>query len=151
MSTEDEADFATILRRNTYNKFSEATLSKQSSEKIIFDSPIERPLSAEHPLIATGSCKLNPKAYNQLNSFNDMGHLSRRVFNDHGENHLTSDDFENSFGYRKVFDNKFEVTAITATTIATCISTILRELIVTGEKLSDEGHLNSTEYDIFCG
>lgn len=145
---EDGEDFATILRRNTYNKFSSNILTKQESE-IVNSPPSTRPLSAGAD--GSVSCKLNPKAYNTLNSFNDMGHLSRRVFNEHGENHLTSDDFENTFGYRKVFDNQVEVTAITATTIATCISSILRELIVTGEKMAKEGHFNGAQYDIFCG
>lgn len=145
---ENEEDFATILRRNTYDKFN-GSFAEQPSQKI----PLNRTLSARtfSAEDLSQSCKLNPKAFNSLNSFNDMGHLSRRVFNDHGENHLTSDDFENTFGYRKVFDNQLEVTAITATTIATCLSSILHELIVIGEKMSEEGHFNGSQYDIFCG
>jgi hypothetical protein len=153
MSDDEEDDFATILRRNTYSRFSkDLENNNENSERIVFSTPIPRPSSAENRISSGSSTKLNPKAFTTLNSFNDMGHLSRRVFNDKGENHLNnSDDFENSFGYRKVFDNRLEVTAITATTIATCLSDILLELIVEGEKLAESGHFNCPEYDIFCG
>lgn len=155
MPTDEECkdeDFATILRRNTYSRFS-ILLNDQTARNLDFDSPGNtQALSTDNsPAIPPGSCRLNPKAFNQLNSFNEEGHLSRKVFSDHGENHLNADEFENAFGYRKVFDNKFEVTAITATTIATCISSILLDLIVTGERMVDEGHYNSPDYNIFCG
>lgn len=154
----DEDDFASILRRNTYCRFSK-DLDADKKDTILLRSPVVRPSSAEadnakfpsRKLSRGASEKLNPKTFTALNSFNDMGHLSRRIYNEKGENHLTSDDFENSFGYRKVFDNKLEVTAITATTIANCLGIIILELIVEGEKLAENGHYNDPEYDIFCG
>mmetsp|Transcript_26565 Transcript_26565/g.44921 ORF Transcript_26565/g.44921 Transcript_26565/m.44921 type:complete len:571 (+) Transcript_26565:115-1827(+) len=158
MST-DEDDFASILRRNTYSRFSKDYEATDKKDTIVLRSPVVRPSSAENEnakfpsrkLSRGASEKLNPKTFTALNSFNDMGHLSRRIYNDKGENHLKSDDFENSFGYRKVFENKLEVTAITATTIANCLGIILLDLIVEGEKMAEEGHCNDPEYDIFCG
>jgi hypothetical protein len=153
----DDEDAPTIHRRNTFSsaRFS-ATEQQQDSERIVFYSPISinsskrTAASVEEPTLSSR------RGSTTLNCFNDMGHLSRRVFNDvgeTGETHLTSDDFENSFGYRKVFDNKLEVTAITATTIATCVSSVLRELMVVGEKKFEQGRhkFNNSKYDIFYG
>lgn len=150
---EDEGDFDTILRRNTYSRFSkpDSESGDVESSNFVFCTPVARPSSAENRVTSTSSTKLNPNAYSTLNSFNDMGHLSRRVFNEKGENHLKSLDFDNSFGFRKVLDSNAHVTAITATTISTCLGSILLDLIVQGEKIADEGHYNSAEFDIFCG
>ena len=133
----------TKLRRNTCcDEYTDVPFHQQSSEKIALDTLAPRPLSATNSTKSVNT--------SSLNSFNDMGHLSRRVFNDQGENHLTSNDFDNTFGYRVVFDKKLEATAITSTTIATCISKLFHQLVVSGEKLVDEGHMNDAEYDMFC-
>lgn len=133
---------STRHRRNSFSSDRQA-LGEQTSERIIFSSPTVQSLSD----------KKHTNSSIPLNSFNDMGHLSRRVFNDAGgDNHLTSDDFENSFGYRKMFDNKNDVTAITATTVASCVAKLVWKLITVGETMSDEdGHINGAEYDVFCG
>lgn len=146
ISEGDDGDFDSILRRNTYSKFSGGVGIDENP----CDSPYTRPLSAER-LVTCTSSKLNPKAFNALNSFNEMGHLSRRVIDTEGSNRLNSDDFKHAYGCGLVLERKINVEAITATTIATCVSNIIREQIVIGEDLSSEGHLNGREYDIFCG
>ena len=97
------------------------------------------------------TCRSTGRDSSQLNSFNDMGHLSRRIFNEGGENHLTSSDFDNSFGYRKVFENELECAAITPITIAKCIGSIVLGLVVRGEKKYKNGHKNEKLYEEFCG
>ena len=154
---QEEEDFGTVLRRNTYSKFSanstSTCISNQDTipERTVCDSPVLTHSSPEcHRIVSQMSSRLNPKAFNALNSFDDRGHLSNTLFNQ-GDNHLTSEDFDKSLGYQQMFENKLEVTAITATTIASCLSSILLELIVQGENMTEEGHCNGVEFDIFCG
>ena len=126
----------TLPRRNTY---SETSINRSSSQT-----------SSRHYSRAS-SGEDNSVRNNALNSFNDLGHLSRRIFNDDSVSHLKSQDFKNTFGYRMLFNNQTEVTAINASTIAMCLSSIICELVVMGEKLWSGGHNNGENYDIFCG
>lgn len=131
---EIEEEFATIVRRNTFNKFSPADLSIREEQQHVTKDDID----------ANRSSRISfHDSTRQLNAFNDMGHLSRRVSNGH--------DHQSSFGYRKVFEDNLEVTAITATTIATCVSKLIRELITAGERATEMGHVNASQYDVFCG
>ena len=137
----DEKNMLVMIPRRNSSSALQEKRTKMSSPKLA------RLASDEH---TCGSNGRDTSTY--LNSFNDMGHLSRRIFNEGGENHLTSTDFENSFGFRKVFENQVEVTAITPTAIAKCIGSILHGLIVRGENLAANGHRAvAPKYELFCG
>ena len=132
-----------ILRRNTFDKFTTASLSR--SESVSVKPQISRTYSG-HIL----NNKKNLKSFESMNSFNDASHHPRRNFN---EEYMVSHDFDNTFGFRDEVGGSRdeEVTAITPTAIATCISHVLLKLIIKGEKEYDEGHLNGPQYDIFFG
>ena len=137
-------NIGTILRRNSSNTL--PMWSKQDRQSFQSSPQISRMASDDNSMRSYSG-----RIPNELNSFNDMGHLSRRIYNDGGENRFTSSDFENSFGYRKVFDGHLEVTAITPTTIARCMGSIVHQLIVEGEASHDNDHFNAQKYEEFCG
>lgn len=139
-----EDDFNTSFRRNSFKKL--PVENHQSNTLPLARAPLTRSHSVDPP--AANHNKLNPKARKTLQFINGTTLPRRLLLNETDD---TSEDSENCFGYRHVLENKTEVTAITATTIATCVSKAILELIEDGEKRSRAGHFNSSRFDIFCG
>ena len=125
---------------------SSSNMPRDISEKISgYSSPKIHRVSSDEV-----TCHSSERDTCHLNCFNDMGHLSRRIFNDGGERHFNSCDFENTFGYRKAFEDQAEF-AVTPATIARCIGSIVHGLIMRGEKKYGQGHYNAPTYEAFCG
>ena len=105
--------YTTLLRRNSSCVVTSTTSNNDKKSNHGITSKKTRSLSQE----------LDFAAFTKggtLNSFNDMGHLSRRIFNN-GDNHLKSSEFNNSFGFRQVLEGNGDIEITPVTTPLRCL------------------------------